>query len=32
VRDMVLLSNSKRAVIGLEGYGLTISGYHPVTL
>jgi 3,4-dihydroxy 2-butanone 4-phosphate synthase / GTP cyclohydrolase II len=32
VRDMVLLSNSKRAVIGLEGYGLTISDYHPVNL
>jgi 3,4-dihydroxy 2-butanone 4-phosphate synthase/GTP cyclohydrolase II len=32
VRDMVLLSNSKRAVIGLEGYGLTISGYEPVKL
>jgi 3,4-dihydroxy 2-butanone 4-phosphate synthase/GTP cyclohydrolase II len=27
VRDMILLSNSKRAVIGLEGYGLTIKGY-----
>lgn len=30
VRDMVLLSNSKRAVIGLEGYGLTIKGYRQV--
>jgi 3,4-dihydroxy 2-butanone 4-phosphate synthase/GTP cyclohydrolase II len=30
LRDMVLLSNSKRAVIGLEGYGLTISGYEPI--
>ena len=30
VRDMVLLSNSKRAVIGLDGYGLTISGYHAI--
>ena len=27
VRDMILLSNSKRAIIGLEGYGLTIKGY-----
>ncbi len=27
VKDMVLLSNSKRALIGLEGYGLVISGY-----
>jgi 3,4-dihydroxy 2-butanone 4-phosphate synthase / GTP cyclohydrolase II len=31
VRDMVLLSNAKRAVIGLEGYGLSISGYQPLT-
>jgi len=30
VRDMILLSNSKRAVIGLEGYGLTIQGYQPI--
>ena len=30
VRDMVLLSNSKRAVIGLEGYGLTITGYQAI--
>ena len=30
VRDMLLLSNSKRAVIGLEGYGLTISGYQTI--
>jgi 3,4-dihydroxy 2-butanone 4-phosphate synthase/GTP cyclohydrolase II len=30
VRDMILLSNAKRAVIGLEGYGLTITGYQPI--
>lgn len=30
IRDMILLSNSKRAVIGLEGYGLTIKGYEAV--
>jgi len=30
VRDMILLSNSKRAVIGLEGYGLTIKGYQEI--
>jgi 3,4-dihydroxy 2-butanone 4-phosphate synthase/GTP cyclohydrolase II len=30
VRDMVLLSNSRRPVVGLEGYGLTINGYEPV--
>ncbi len=27
VRRMTLLSNTKRQVIGLEGYGLTITGY-----
>lgn len=27
VRDMVLLTNSKRSIIGLEGYGLMVSGY-----
>lgn len=27
VREMMLLSNSKRPVVGLEGYGLTIKGY-----
>jgi 3,4-dihydroxy 2-butanone 4-phosphate synthase/GTP cyclohydrolase II len=27
VREMILLSNSKRPVVGLEGYGLTIKGY-----
>ena len=32
VRDMILLSNSKRAVIGLEGYGLTIKGYQKIDL
>ncbi|MDE3016063.1 MAG: 3,4-dihydroxy-2-butanone-4-phosphate synthase [Pseudomonadota bacterium] len=30
VKDMILLSNSKRAVIGLEGYGLTIKGYERI--
>ena len=30
VRDMILLSNSKRAIIGLEGYGLTIKGYKEI--
>ncbi len=30
VRNMLLLSNSKRAVIGLEGYGLSIAGYEPI--
>ncbi|HEU5046840.1 MAG TPA: 3,4-dihydroxy-2-butanone-4-phosphate synthase [Rickettsiales bacterium] len=30
VRDMTLLSNSKRPVVGLEGYGLTIKGYEGI--
>jgi 3,4-dihydroxy 2-butanone 4-phosphate synthase/GTP cyclohydrolase II len=32
VHDMVLLSNSKRAIIGLEGYGLTVKGYEKIEL
>lgn len=31
VRHMVLLTNSKRPVVGLEGYGLTIAGYRAVS-
>jgi GTP cyclohydrolase II len=27
VRKMILLSNSKRQLVGLEGYGLEIEGY-----
>ncbi len=27
IREMILLSNSQRPVVGLEGYGLTIKGY-----
>ena len=30
VTDMILLSNAKRSVIGLDGYGLTIKDYQPV--
>ncbi len=30
VREMQLLSNAKRSVVGLEGYGLTITGYAPL--
>ena len=30
VREMVLLSNSQRPVVGLDGYGLTIKGYEKV--
>lgn len=30
VSQMILLSNSKRPVVGLEGYGLTIAGYEPI--
>lgn len=31
IRDMTLLSNSKRQIVGLEGYGLNIVGYHPIS-
>ncbi len=31
VHEMLLLSNTKRSVIGLEGYGLTIAGYAAIT-
>ena len=30
VREMVLLSNSKKSVVGLEGFGLKIVGQKPV--
>lgn len=31
VRDMVLLSNTPRTVVGLEGYGLNIVGHKPIS-
>ena len=30
IRDMVLLSNTRRTVVGLEGYGLNIVGQQPI--
>lgn len=30
VKQMTLLSNARRSVVGLDGYGLTISGYQPL--
>ncbi|MCI5060073.1 MAG: 3,4-dihydroxy-2-butanone-4-phosphate synthase [Alphaproteobacteria bacterium] len=30
VKNMTLLTNKPKAVIGLEGYGLNISGYEPI--
>ena len=30
VRDMVLLSNSRRTIIGLEGYGLSVVDHRPI--
>ena len=30
VKEMVLLSNSKKSVVGLEGFGLKIVGQKPV--
>ncbi len=32
VRNMVLLSNRKKSIIGLEGYGLTVVGHRPIPL
>ena len=31
VRDMIVLSNTERAIIGLEGYGLTVAGFRPIS-
>ena len=31
VKDMILLSNTKRMIVGLEGYGLTVHGYQSIT-
>jgi 3,4-dihydroxy 2-butanone 4-phosphate synthase/GTP cyclohydrolase II len=30
VRDMVLLSNTRRTIIGLQGYGLEVAGQRPI--
>jgi 3,4-dihydroxy 2-butanone 4-phosphate synthase / GTP cyclohydrolase II len=30
VRDMILVSNTRRTIIGLEGYGLTVVGQRPI--
>ena len=30
VRDMVLLSNTRRTIIGLEGYGLNVVDQRPI--
>jgi 3,4-dihydroxy 2-butanone 4-phosphate synthase/GTP cyclohydrolase II len=30
VRDMILLSNTRRTIIGLEGYGLTVVEQRPI--
>ena len=30
VRDMVLLSNTERTFVGLEGYGLNVVGRRPI--
>ncbi len=32
VRRMILLTNRKKIVIGLDGYGLSIDGQHPIPL
>jgi 3,4-dihydroxy 2-butanone 4-phosphate synthase/GTP cyclohydrolase II len=30
VREMILVSNTRRTIIGLEGYGLTVVGQRPI--
>ncbi len=30
VREMILLSNTKKTIVGLEGYGLSIAGQQPI--
>jgi 3,4-dihydroxy 2-butanone 4-phosphate synthase/GTP cyclohydrolase II len=30
VREMMLLSNTKRTIVGLEGYGLSVAGQQPI--
>jgi 3,4-dihydroxy 2-butanone 4-phosphate synthase/GTP cyclohydrolase II len=30
VREMILLSNTKRTIVGLDGYGLTVAGQRPI--
>jgi 3,4-dihydroxy 2-butanone 4-phosphate synthase/GTP cyclohydrolase II len=30
VREMILLSNTVRSIVGLEGYGLRVIGYEPI--
>jgi 3,4-dihydroxy 2-butanone 4-phosphate synthase/GTP cyclohydrolase II len=32
VKQMVLLSNTKRAIVGLEGYGLHVAGQEPIVI
>ena len=32
VKDMILLSNTKRTIIGLEGYGLSIAEQRPINI
>jgi 3,4-dihydroxy 2-butanone 4-phosphate synthase/GTP cyclohydrolase II len=32
VRNIVLLSNTKRTVVGLDGYGISLVGQHPIPI
>ncbi|HWK45692.1 MAG TPA: 3,4-dihydroxy-2-butanone-4-phosphate synthase [Stellaceae bacterium] len=32
VREMTLLTNARKTLVGLEGYGLTVVGYQPIPL
>jgi 3,4-dihydroxy 2-butanone 4-phosphate synthase/GTP cyclohydrolase II len=31
VKEMILVSNTRRTIIGLEGYGLTVVGQRPIS-
>jgi len=30
IKEMILLSNTSRTIVGLEGYGLTVAGQKPI--
>ena len=32
VKEMILLSNTRRTIVGLEGYGLSVVGQRPIPL
>jgi 3,4-dihydroxy 2-butanone 4-phosphate synthase/GTP cyclohydrolase II len=32
VREMILLSNTKRSIVGIDGFGLTVAGQKPIAM